>query len=113
MTHLPTTALDRQRKNLLTKLVRNALPPLGATSEESDPMAVAKFFTPDGGWTWYAIEFDGDDTFFGLVDGLECELGDFSLSELLNVRGALGLPVERDRFFKPTPVSKLQRWRRR
>ena len=57
-----------------------------------DPMVVVKFFTPDAGWTWYAIEgspvdedgyYDTDKEkvdflFFGLVSGLEVELGYFS-----------------------------------
>lgn len=108
MTHVPITSLERQRQKLHPKFVRDALPPLGATSEESDPKAIAKFFTPDGNWTWLAIEFDGDDTFYGLVHGIESEIGYFSLRELLRVRGALGLPVERDRHFEPTPISQLQ-----
>ena len=36
--------------------------------------------------------------FFGLVDGLEAELGYFWLSELTGVRGPLGLPIERDLY---------------
>jgi hypothetical protein len=70
-------------------------------------MARVKFFTPDSGWTWWATEFDGEDLFFGLVHGAEEELGYFRLSELKQVRGVLGLPVERDRFFKPTPLKAL------
>ena len=69
---------------------------------------VVKFFTPDSYWTWYATEFDGTDTFFGLVDGQEQELGYFSLSELEDVRGPLGLPVERDLHFNPTPLSEVR-----
>ncbi|GAH87664.1 unnamed protein product [marine sediment metagenome] len=57
---------------------------------------IAKFFTPDGSWTWYAVEFDGEDLFFGLVDGFEKEWGYFSLKELQSIRGKLGLPIERD-----------------
>lgn len=99
---------QRQTQKLLPKLVRAALPPLGSTSNQDDPLAVAKFFTPDAGWTWYAIEFDSEDTFYGLVEGLETEFGCFSLGELLEVRGRLGLPVERDRFFEPTKISELR-----
>jgi len=88
---------------LLTKANRRALAPLGSEAK----IAVVKFFTPDSGWTWYASEFDGTDTFFGLVDGFEKELGCFSLSELASVRGKLGLPVERDRYFRPTPLDDL------
>jgi len=72
-------------------------------------MVICKFFTPDAGWTWYVIEFDGKDTFFGYVIGIEPELGDFTLSELLKVRGVLGLPVERDLWFKPIRLSEVKK----
>lgn len=102
------SVLQSQAKHkLVPKKVRCLLPPLGSTEGEKDPIAVIKFFTPDASWTWYAVEFDGDDIFFGLVDGAFRELGPFSLSELLSVRGTLGLPVERDLYFEPTPISKL------
>ncbi|MBN1968696.1 MAG: DUF2958 domain-containing protein [Candidatus Delongbacteria bacterium] len=95
---------------LLTKEIRKKLPLLYSQEEKGlDAVAVVKFFTPDSNWTWYATEFDGKDTFFGLVDGFEKELGYFSLSELDEVRGALGLHVERDYFFKPTPLRELMK----
>jgi hypothetical protein len=42
-----------------------------------------------------------------LVDGFERELGYFSLDELEQLRGPLGLPVERDLYWKPTLLSEL------
>ena len=60
-------------------------------------------------WTWYATEFDGQDIFFGFVKGDFDEFGSFSLSELQRVRGRLGLPVERDLYFQPTPLRELTR----
>ncbi|NLI16577.1 MAG: DUF2958 domain-containing protein [candidate division Zixibacteria bacterium] len=81
--------------------LRSRLPPLYSTEDQSDPLIQLKFFTPDSNWTWYAIEFDGEDLFFGLVIGFEAELGYFRLSELQNVKGPLGLPIERDLFFSP------------
>lgn len=90
-----------------TMKVLAGLPPLYATENADDPEAKVKFFAPDSNWTWYALEFDGKDTFFGLVNGFEKELGYFSLSELQNTRGPLGLPVERDLWFKPCPLSAL------
>ncbi len=93
---------------LLTKELRQKLPPLYSGEEKGlQAVALVKFFTPDSGWTWYASEFDGTDTFFGLAVGFEPELGYFSLSELLQVRGALGLPVERDRHFTPKSLGEL------
>jgi len=92
---------------LLTQEIKKALPGLYATDEEPNPKAIVKFFTPDSSWTWYATEFDGEDTFFGWVRGIEDELGYFSLSELQQVRGPLGLPVERDLHFEPTGLADL------
>jgi hypothetical protein len=92
---------------LLTREILAKLPKLGTTNEDSDPLVVCKFFYPDFSWTWYAIEFDGKDTFYGLVDGFERELGYFSLSELQQTKGKLGLPIERDRYFQPVRLSQL------
>ncbi len=94
---------------LLTKEILKRLPKLDETSEQSDPTVQVKFFTPDAQWSWYAIEYDQKDIFFGYVKGLENELGTFSLSELKEVRGGMGLPVERDKFFKPCPLSKVMK----
>jgi len=94
---------------LLTMAIRKRLPPLYANEELPIGHAVVqtKFFTPDSNWTFYATEFDGDDTFFGLVLGLEAELGYFSLSEMKAIRGPWGLPVERDMHFKPKPLREV------
>ena len=74
---------------------------------EGEPYAFVKFFTPDSSWTWYASEFDGDDLFYGLVDGVELEYGYFRLSELEETRGPWGLPIERDLWFTPRPMAEL------
>lgn len=97
------------QSKLLTQALREQLPPLYATETTpmADKMAVVKFFTPDSNWTWYGVEFDGKDTFFGLVDGFERECGYFSLSELESIRGPMGLPVERDAYFEPTRLEEL------
>jgi len=95
---------------LLPQSIARNLPPLYATEQQGrKAVAQVKFFTPDSGRTWFATEFDGKDIFFGLVQGLETELGYFSLAELKTIRGKLGLPVERDRYFHPTPLEEL--WR--
>lgn len=93
---------------LLTQEIREKLPPL-YSQEKLGGKAVAyvKFFTPDSNWTFYATEFDGHDTFFGLVDGHYKELGYFSLSELQSVRGPLGLPVERDLYWQPKTLEEI------
>jgi hypothetical protein len=94
---------------LLTKALRAKLPKLYATDHLGmKAVAQVKFFMPGTGWTWYATEFDGVSTFFGLVIGHEMELGYFSLTELETVRNQMGLLAERDRGFKPTTLEKLQ-----
>jgi len=109
---------------LLTAENKKNLPALysNETKTAAETMVVLKFFTPDANWTWYVTEgspvdadgyFDTDKPkvdwmFFGLVDGAEVELGYFSLSELQNIRGRLGLPVERDRYFDPISLEELR-----
>ncbi|HEY7616310.1 MAG TPA: DUF2958 domain-containing protein [Terriglobales bacterium] len=95
---------------LLTEELRRRLPPLYSQERERDPLAYAKFFTPDSNWTWWVTEGSpqGDDfMFFGYVCGQDQEWGYFLLSELREARGPLGLPIERDLYFEPTPFSKL------
>ena len=110
----PGEKFEPPRMELLTNELRAKLPKLYANEKLGmNAIAQVKFFTPDAQWTWYATEFDGEDTFFGLVVGFEMELGYFLLSELQEVRGGLGLPVERDKFFEPTTLKELQAQHRR
>ncbi len=82
------------------------IPKLYATEQEDDPLAVLKYFTPDGSWTWFLTEYDPEQRLaFGLVIGHERELGYFSFTELEVVRGPMGLPVERDLHFQPKRLS--------
>ena len=104
---------------LLTKALRQQLPPLYAQESAPDPIAYAKFFTPSSSWTWYATEgsaqFDPDKhdqgevdfIFFGFVIGFEKEWGYFSLKEMESVRGPFGPSIERDLYFTPGPLSEV------
>src|SRR6266487_4156731 len=94
---------------LLPKELQRKLPPLYSQEQVKDPIVICKFFYPDFSWTWYAIEFDGNDLFFGLVAGFALELGYFSLAELQSNRGRLGLPIERDLWFTPKPLSEVRK----
>lgn len=85
------------------------VPQLYATERHDDPVAQLKFFTPDSSWSWFVTEYDPEQRLcFGLVIGHERELGYFSLEELEEVRGPMGLPIERDLYFKPRPVSQCK-----
>lgn len=92
---------------LLTKELRKQLPPLHATENDPDPLVLCKFLYADFNWTWYGIEFDGDDLFYGLVDGFARELGYFRLSELSSSREN-GEPIQRDPLFTPCRLSQLR-----
>ena len=94
---------------LLTQDLASRLPKLYETEDVplSDKVAMVKFFHPAIDWTWYGIEFDGQDTFWGLVDGFEREYGYFSLSELQTPVGPFQLTAERDRYFSPTTLRDL------
>ena len=94
---------------LLPDEIAETLPKLYSTEEEKDPIARVKFFTPDSSWTWYVTEYDPRERLcFGLVHGHEREFGYFSLDELESVKGPLGLPIERDLYWQPKPVSQCE-----
>ena len=97
---------------LLTKEILNNVPKLYETEHQEipDKLIHAKFFTPWSNWTWYLIEFDGEDRCFGFVKGLEAEFGYFLISELESIEGPYGLKVERDKYFEPTEVGDMPSW---
>ena len=99
---------------LLTEQIKKQIPALYAQDGKGDDaIAYVKFFTPDAHITWYATEFNPDTgEFFGMVEGDVSELGYFSLKGLEIASGPLGLPVERDLYFKPTRIGDLPLRRR-
>ena len=107
---LPSLPEPMPEMALMTDELRAQLPGLYETQDVPDPLVICKFFTPDSNWTWYATEFDGTDLFFGYVVGFFNELGYFTLQELETARGPHGLPIERDLYFKPTPLSTVRAW---
>jgi hypothetical protein len=102
------TAHSHDCHDLFPSYIRQAIPPLGATEGQGgDAVAWARIFTPRAGWTWYVLECDGRDICFGLVAGIETELGYFSLAEIEQLRGPGGRRAERDASFHPTPLRQL------
>ena len=90
-------------KDLINKL---KIPKLYETENISNPICQIKLFTPDSIWEWYIIEISIDlDTCYGYTKGFEGELGYFSLNELNEIRGILGLKVEIDNSFAPTALG--------
>jgi hypothetical protein len=102
--------LIQESWTLMPDELRRVVPPLYSQEEVRDPIVRAKYFTPWTHWTWYVLEFDGNDLCFGWVDGDCPELGYFSLSELASIRGWSGwLRIERDLHFEPAPLSVIQK----
>ena len=94
---------------LLTKEITTKLPFLYTQEDIEDPKVIVKFFAVWTNWTWYGIEFDGKDLFFGYVAGDFPELGYFSLSELRGLKGPMGLSIERDRYFRACKLSEIKK----
>lgn len=95
----------------LTKANLDALPPLYSNEDlGEDAVVQVKFFCPWNQWTWYATEFDADrGLFFGLVVGMETELGYFDRNTLEAVKGPGGLYIERDYHFKPCTIAEARK----
>lgn len=102
---------------LLTQELIDQLPKIyEQDGKNGDAIIYIKYFTPDSSFTWYVLEgqpvpaITGDyEEFEFFVDsGNFKEYGNFVLSELEQGRGGLGLPIERDLYFKPCKVSEVR-----
>ncbi|MEM1298082.1 MAG: DUF2958 domain-containing protein [Pseudomonadota bacterium] len=108
-------------KDQIARLLANGRASTEAIEREGntpDHVPVVKLFTPDANATWLISEIDPHrpDVAFGLADlGMGCpELGSVSIPELGAIRGALGLPVERDLHITlDQPLSVYAEWARR
>lgn len=94
---------------LMPKYISEKLPALYTQENVEDPNVICKFFAVWTSWTWYAIEFDGEDLLFGYVAGDYPELGYFRLSELQGLKGPMGLTIERDLYFKSQKLSEIKK----
>ena len=99
---------------LLTKEIEKKIPKLYTHDGKpaNEVPIVVKFFTPDSNWSWFVSEGeqqpDGDWLFFGMVHGFEKEMGYFNLHDLMKVRGAMNLPVERDMYYGNHTLADVQ-----
>ena len=105
---------EMRKHKMMTIELASKLPELySQDGKEIDPIVEVHYFSPYNDWDWYGTEFDGVDTFFGLVKGFDTELGYFSLKELSEVTvkiGGLKVPaVERDLGWTPKPLSEIRR----
>ena len=95
---------------LIPQTLLSDIPDLYATEGVLNPLCHVKLFTPDSNFTWYIIELSKADTntCYGYVQGLENELGYFTLKELESLHGPLGLAIERDVSFTPTRLATIK-----
>lgn len=72
---------------------------------------VCKFFHPFSNWKWYVMNQDPEDEnyLWGIVKGVAIETGSIYLPELKELK-IMGLPIERDLHFPPTPAIEI--WER-
>jgi len=96
---------------LMTKAIEKRFEKVGSQEEVKDPIVIAKFFNAGGAGTWWATEYNAKDKiFFGYVSifGDHCdEWGYFPLEELQNLKGAMGLGIERDLYCGEKPISEF------
>ena len=95
--------------NLIPEEIKKTIPALYATEEQINPTIYVKLFLD--GWTFYIseISIDSDICFGYVVSPFGKELGYFSLDEISEVKGSLGIGVERDLHFTPTKLSKIRK----
>ena len=98
---------------LMTEKLADTIPAIGATDHArnyDEVTARAKLFSPFSNWTWYITELDRETgQCFGLVEGLETELGYFDLSELAETTVLGGVPaVERDLYWQPMTLGEIK-----
>ena len=96
---------------LISNEILKQLPTLDAVKQAGfdlfNAKALVKFLTPGDKWTWYALAFDGEDLFFGFINGNVPELGYFRLSALEHGRSAASHPVICDPDYQPETLRQL------
>jgi hypothetical protein len=91
---------------LFPKTIMDAIPRIGTQEDIEDPMVPVKFFDCMSAATWWVVEYDGEDMFFGYVtlgDPDCAELGYFFKREIVSAARMF----ERDLYWKPVPLSKV------
>lgn len=100
---------------LITKQIEKQLAKYPIYSQEkkgNEAIAICKFFSPVGSYTWYVTEGEkkenGDWLFFGLVENdYGKEFCYFTFKELESIKLPFGLTIERDIYFEPTKLNEL------
>lgn len=96
---------------LLPGKLASKLPAIGSSPDvplDETPVHI-RFFDRSSNWRWYVLEYDGQDTFFGLlITNYLVTAGQFTLTELQSIAGEAGEPsIQRDREFSVQSVRQL------
>ena len=92
-------------KSIFDRLVKNHKEQDGTKSFK----VVVKLFNPIGNETWYLSELNPEtNVAFGLCYITDKEYGYVDLNELEKFKGALGLGIERDKFFTPKTLEECK-----
>ncbi len=95
--------------NLMPGWLAETIPARGTTEHARDPLLHVKLFTPDAGWRWYIVEYDAKQRVaLAYIPAAVDTWDELSLDSLTTMRGPMGLAVERDLFWLPTPLSRVQ-----
>ena len=99
------------KQKLITKEIAKQLQEQYPKGSDFEQLVVCKFFHPFSDWKWYVMNQDPADPnyLWGIVKGFEIETGSISLKELEDLK-IMGLPMERDTSFRPTPAKEI--WER-
>jgi hypothetical protein len=102
------TVTSTFQKRPCYKYIRDA-DRLPVEATEDDPVMKVKLFNPTGAGTWYIASYDPDTGIaFGVADlGFGPEAGDLYIPEMVEFRGRMGLPIERDLHFRPKKMSEV------
>lgn len=76
--------------------------------DSADNKAWVKIFNPYGVGTWYLIDYDGDDTFFGYCDLGYPEYGSVAKSELESID-----ILEKDEHYEPMLSGEIPAYHRK
>lgn len=100
---------------LITPEIQQRFEKVGNQENTKNPLVIAKFFSPVGGATWYATEYNPETNIcYGYVkdlvpseNGIYDEWGYFSISELASLTLPFGLKIERDLHFNEIKFNEL------
>lgn len=99
---------------LITQKILEQFAKQGDTSQKSTSEIIVylKIFNPYGAQTWFIYEYDPESEiawcFADLGDKEMAELGTVSMAEIKQVKvPPFGFPLERDKFWKPCPLSEI------